>query len=455
MNRTLSVFAKFAHGQLAGADHAFGAVSSDSRTLAGGDLFVALSGPNFDGHDYVAAAAARGAVGAVVARRLPVDVAQIIVDDPLGALQRAAACWRAGHDIPVVGVAGSNGKTTTKELVASILAERGPCLATKGNLNNHIGVPLTLMRLAPEHRAAVIEIGANVRGDVASLVPWVSPTVGLVTNAGAEHLEGFIDLDGVAAGEGELFEGLPVGAVAIINADDPYASYWRGLAAGARVYTFGMDPSADFHASDVRSSLDADGFRQDFTLVGPSGSADVVLHLGGAHNVMNALCAAAAAFGAGATLEQIRAGLATVRPVKGRLQLKAGTGGAQLIDDSYNANPSSLEAGLGLLSTLPGDKWLVLGDMGELGEGSTEFHVDAGRRARAAGVTRLFAIGSLTGHAVAAFGVGAEWFASAEELCAGVRPLLHPGVTVFIKGSRLNRLERVVDVLQAAPVVAP
>ena len=454
MNRTLSEFARLAAGTLVGADRGFGAVVSDSRTIAVGELFVALSGPNFDGHDFVAAAAARGAAGAVVARRIEVDLPQVVVDAPLAALQRAAALWRAGFHIPVVGVAGSNGKTTTKELVAAILGERGPCLATKGNLNNHIGVPLTLMRLAPDHQTAVIEMGANVRGDIASLMPWVRPTVALVTNAGAEHLEGFIDLDGVAAGEGETYEGLSGDATAIINADDPYAAYWRSRAATTHVVTFGLLAGSDFRAVDVRASASADGFRQDFALTCPAGEIDVTLHLGGAHNVMNALGAAAAAFAAGATLEQIRAGLGRATPVKGRLQLKQGHAGALLIDDSYNANPSSVEAGFALLKTLAGDKWLVLGDMGELGEDTVEFHIEAGLRAREAGITRLFAIGKLTVSSVTAFGNGAAWFASAEDLSAHVRPLLRPDLTVLIKGSRVNRLERVVEALAVQPGAA-
>ncbi len=453
MNRTLAEFALLAGGRLMGDDCAFAAVVSDSRTIERGELFVALSGPNFDGHDFVEAAAERGAVGAVVARRLDIEIPQVVVDDPLAALQRAAARWRAAFDIPVVGVAGSNGKTTTKELIAAILGERGPCLATKGNLNNHIGVPLTLMRLAADHRTAVIEMGANVRGDIAGLMPWVRPTVGVVTNAGAEHLEGFIDIEGVAAGEGETFEGLSATATAVINADDDYAAYWRGVVATPNVLTFGTDPAADFRADNLVASVANGAFRQDFTLLSPAGETQVTLHLGGSHNVMNALCAAAAAYAAGATLEQIRVGLGNARAVKGRLQLKQAFGGAMLIDDSYNANPSSVEAGFALLATLPGEKWLVLGDMGELGEGTTEFHVEAGQRARNAGVTRLFAIGKLTVSAVAAFGDGAEWFTTAEDLSNHVRPLLRQGLTVLIKGSRVNRLERVVEAL-AAPSAA-
>lgn len=453
MKRTLACFADIAQGVLHGADRSFGEVASDTRKLSGGELFVALSGPNFDGHDFVAAAAGCGAVGAVVSRASPAVVSQIIVDDPLRALQRAAARWRAGHVLAVVGVAGSNGKTTTKEMVAGILSQCGPCLSTRGNLNNHIGVPLTLMRLAPEHRTAVIEMGANARGDLRQLSPWVRPDVALVTNAGAEHLEGFIDLDGVAAGEGELFEALGPEGTAVVNADDAYAGYWSRVSSGGRLVTFGHSAQADFRAREVRARITPEGFRQEFTLLTPAGSCEVSLALGGAHNVLNALGAAAAACAAGATLAHVRAGLAVVRPVAGRLEPKRALGGAWLLDDSYNANPSSLKAACDVMAGVDGEKWLVLGDMGELGAGTVDFHTEAGDLARAAGFSRLYAIGGLARHAVASFGVGAEWFESAQALAARVAPLMRPGLSVLVKGSRVNRLERVVDALARPPVV--
>ncbi len=454
MSRVLSEFSRLAGGELRGVDRSFASVSSDSRTLTPGDLFVALSGPNFDGHHFVAAAAAAGAVAAVVSHVVEAPIAQVLVDDPLAALQRVAAQWRARHPIPVVGVAGSNGKTTTKELIAAILAVRGPSLATRGNLNNHIGVPLTLMRLGNEHRSAVIEMGANACGDIAALVPWVAPTVGVVTNAGAEHLEGFVNLDGVAAGEGELFEGLPAVGTAVINADDEYANYWRSRTASERVLSFGLTQPADFTAQNLQTTLGEEGFQSHFTLVCPAGSQSISLALGGTHNVHNALAAAAAAFAAGASLPEIRQGLAAVRPVKGRLQPKRAVNGARLIDDSYNANPSSVLAGFAVLSTLPGERWLVLGDMGELGANEVEFHRQVALQARQAGIARLYAIGSLTVHTVEAFGAGAQWFNSAPELAAAVSGDLHSDVTVLIKGSRLNRLERVVDALLLPVAVA-
>jgi UDP-N-acetylmuramoyl-tripeptide--D-alanyl-D-alanine ligase len=450
MKRSLAHFAGAMTGRLVGADAAFTAVSTDTRTLAAGELFVALAGPNFDGHEFVATAAARGAAGAVVARRLPVDLPQIVVGDTLSALQRAAESWRAQFHIPVVAVAGSNGKTTTKELIATVLAAQGPCLATRGTLNNHIGVPLTLLGLEPRHATAVIEIGANNPGEVAALTRLVRPTVGIVTNAGAEHLAGFGDIDGVARAEGELFAGLEAGSTALVNADDAYANLWLGMSRAERCLSFGFAPGADFRAVGALRLRGAGDVQQEFELVCPAGHATVRLALVGRHNVVNALGAAAAAHAAGAPLAAIAAGLARMRPVKGRLQPLAALNGARLVDDSYNANPSSLTAGLDALLGFGGERWLVLGDMNELGTHSRDAHLTAGREARERGVSRLFAVGAQTTEAVGAFGAGAEWFADVESLAARVAGLLGPGVTVLVKGSRSNRLERVVDALRAA-----
>jgi UDP-N-acetylmuramoyl-tripeptide--D-alanyl-D-alanine ligase len=454
VRRTLKHFEAAMRGTLHGADAEFTAVATDSRTLQAGELFVALQGPSFDGHAFVADVAARGAVGAVVSRRVDVALPQIVVPDTLKALQQAARVWRDQFAIPVVAVAGSNGKTTTKELIAQILQGQGPCHATRGNLNNHIGVPLTLLALDSRHATAVVEVGANHPGEVAALMPLVRPTVGIVTNAGAEHLEGFGDLDGVARAEGEAFAGLEPGAVAVINGDDAYAPLWREMNAAHRAVTFGLGADLDYRGEHVHARIDGGEFVQEFDLVAPVGRVGLRLALAGRHNVVNALGAAAAAAAAGASLEQIAAGLARAKAVKGRLQLKAGAGGAWLIDDSYNANPSSLRAAVDVLAQLDGERWLVLGDMGELGRHALDAHVEAGRHARAAGVARVCAVGSLTPHAVESFGVGAQWFPDVHALAGHVRPQLRAGVTVLVKGSRSNRLERVVDALLAAPARA-
>jgi UDP-N-acetylmuramoyl-tripeptide--D-alanyl-D-alanine ligase len=347
----------------------------------------------------------------------------------------------------VVGVAGSNGKTTAKEMTAAILSRVGPCMATHGNLNNHIGVPVTLMRLEASHRSAVVEMGANAIGDVAALMRIAQPTVGLITNAGAEHLEGFGNLDGVAKGEGETVSCLRAAATAIINADDAYAGYWRGISSAKSIVTFGVHAHADFMAKNIFQGIERGEFATRFTLISPLGERAVMLKAGGAHNIGNALAAAAAASAAGASLEDIALGLADFRPVAGRLQLKAGTRGSWIIDDSYNANPSSVRAALELLRSLTGATWLVLGDMAELGESSQDSHTYIGSYARDCGIKRLFAMGPLSSRAVETFGSGGEWFADAESLTRRLQAELTPGVTVLIKGSRINRLERVVQAL--------
>jgi UDP-N-acetylmuramoyl-tripeptide--D-alanyl-D-alanine ligase len=439
--------ARIAGGTLVGRNSPFDSVSTDSRTLSRGALFVALKGPSFDGHNFIATAMQRGAAAALVDHQLPVSIPQVVVDDPLRALSDFAREWRRQFAIPVVGVTGSNGKTTTKEMIGKILVERGECLVTQGNLNNHIGVPLTLLRLRPVHFAAVIEMGANHQGEIAALSAIAEPTVGIVTNAGSAHLEGFGGLEGVARGKGEMFAGLKTTGTAVINADDRFANFWRTLAGTRRVLTFGLSGSADFRAKNIQAIVDDTGFRSEFILVSPVGASECSLALAGAHNLRNALGAAAAAYGAGATLEEIVAGLRSVHAVSGRLNFLPALHGANVLDDSYNANPSSLRAGIDALTTLPGDHWLVLGDMLELGEGDNALHAEMGSYARDSGVKQLFAVGSRARFAAEAFGPAAEWFPDVEALITRVQALLRPNVTILIKGSRANRLERVAAAL--------
>jgi len=450
VRRTLAEFARACGGELAGADRVFSGVSTDTRTLKAGELFVALRGPRFNANDFVAAAETAGAAGAVVDQRVDRALSQIVVGDTQAALTQGAAAWRAQFSIPLVGVAGSNGKTTVKEMIAAILERRGSTLATRGNLNNHIGVPLTLYRLESTHRQAVVEIGANRAGEVASLVQLARPTVGLITNAGAEHLEGFGSLEGVARAEGEMVEGLAPSATAVINADDNFAALWRGMTR-ARVSTFGMTQPADFSAHDLHASIDTNGFVTHYRLKAPQGSMPIELHLAGQHNVLNSLCAACAACAAGATLDDVRAGLATMRPVPGRLQFKTAPSGAWIVDDSYNANPSSMKAGIEVLAAVDARRWLVMGDMGELGDYAVESHGDIGRFARNHRIDRLFATGKLSALAVEAFGSGGEWFADTEALARAVNAELTREVCVLVKGSRSNRLERVVEALVGRP----
>ena len=447
MKRTLADFAKECSGTLRGADQSFSGVSSDTRTLKPGELFVALRGPRFDANQFVSAAQSAGAAGAVVDSPQELAISQIVVRDTQAALEQLGHGWRNQFAIPVIGVAGSNGKTTTKEMTATILAQAGSCLATRGTLNNHIGVPLTLLRLQATNKFAVIEMGANHPGEVAALVRIARPTVGLITNAGAEHLEGFGSLEGVARAEGEMVEGLAGTATAVINADDEFASLWRQMTP-ARIVSFGVEKSADFAATDIRTSIGAEGFVTHFVLESPLGpGTPVELHMGGRHNVANALAAAAAASAAGATLHHVVAGLAAVRAVPGRLQFKRAARGAWLIDDSYNANPSSVRAGIEVLASLEGHKWLVLGDMAELGEYAQSSHREIGELARKCGIERLYATGELAALAVESFGPGAQWFADATALAHALEEAAAADVRMLIKGSRVNRLERVVEAL--------
>ena len=454
MNRSLSQFCADVGGQLLGADAQWSGVCIDSRKLQPGDLFIALRGEHVDGHDYVAAAAATGAAGALVERPLPAcAMPQVVVANAEQALQQAAVAHRLRFSGPVVAVAGSNGKTTTKEMVRSILARRWQVLATRGNLNNHLGVPLTLLSLDATHEAAVIEVGANHPGEVAFLTTLVRPQVGLVTNAGAEHLEGFGSLEGVARAEGELFAGLASSATAIINADDEFAVLWEELRGKAGRLDFGFAATAGVRIVDWDAG--ANGV-QTFRLVTPMGEVSVRLPLLGRHNAVNAAGAAAAALAAGASLEDVAAGLAAVEAVPGRLVMRTAIGGARLIDDTYNANPSSVAVGLDLLASYGGDRWLVLGEMGELGEHTAAAHTAAGELARAAGVSRLFALGAPTKLSAVAFGVGAECYASGEALSQSLATALRAHgapqeVTVYVKGSRMNRLEKVVAAVLAGP----
>ena len=419
-------------------------------------LFVALAGERFDGNAFIAAAAARKAAGALVSRPVDGVLPQVVVADTQAALTALAADWRARSDALVLGVGGSNGKTTTKELLAAILAGAGPTLATRGNLNNHIGVPLTLLRLEPTHRHAVVEMGANHPGEIAALAALAQPAIALVTNAGDEHLEGFGDLAGVARAEGELFAALDARGTAVINADDRFAQLWRTLVPrGARILRFGIEADADVRAETIAGRIESGAFVTVFTLTIGDESARVRLPLAGRHNVSNALGAAAAAHAAGVTLPVIVAGLERMRPVSGRLQLKPGLRGSWLIDDSYNANPSSVRAGIDVLAGLSGEHWLVLGEMAELGDETVPSHSGIGDYARRAGITRLFAMGAAARFAADAFGARASWYADAADLADALAASLEPGVTVRVKGSRVNRLERVVERLVAPLPATP
>ena len=442
----LSTLARLLGGELAGSDAAFSRVATDTRSLQPGDLYVALQGERFDGHSFVEAAAAAGAAGALVSRRVGSALPQVVVGDTLKALQDYAADWRRRFDIPVVAVTGSNGKTTTKQLLAAIFAARGPVLATRGNLNNHIGVPLTLLSLRPEHRTAVIEMGANHPGEIALLASLARPDVGVVTQAGDAHLEGFGSREGVARAKGELFAALS-GGVAVINADDRYAPLWLDLARHASVLRFGFGEDADVRALQVHPEPPETPVAMQFELRAPNGRRSVRLPLPGKHMVANALAAAACGVALGLDVQQIADGLASVDAPSGRLSWKTTPQGARLLDDSYNANPSSLKAGLELLAGMAGRRWAVLGGMAELGPESVQLHADAGRIARDLGIDRLITLGPMARYAAEAFGPGAEAYDEVEELAEAARKQLDAQTVVLVKGSRSARMERVVAAL--------
>ncbi|MEJ2384804.1 MAG: UDP-N-acetylmuramoyl-tripeptide--D-alanyl-D-alanine ligase [Xanthomonadales bacterium] len=413
-------------------------IVADSRKAGEGALFAALPGERVDGHDFAAAAVEAGAAALLVARRLDLEVPQLVVDNVLEALGRIGRLVRERLDPVVVGITGSNGKTTVKEMVASILRLEGPVLATEGNYNNELGLPLTLFRLQPKHRYAVLEMGASKLHDIAYLAGIGRPDVGLVNNIAPAHLEGFGSIEGVARTKGEMFGALPADGCAVMNADEPWGALWREQNGADRVLTFGTAPDAD-----VRVEATADGCR----LITAAGACDVALPLPGSHNHMNAAAATAVALALDIDMDIIRRGLEKVVPVPGRLNLLHTTAGWTVIDDSYNANPASLYSALQVLASLAGERWLVLGDMKELGAGSRKMHREVGENAAVMGVRRLFAIGDMAADAVDAFGPGGSHFADKQELAAALRREIHSGVNCLVKGSRSMGMEDVVEAL--------
>ena len=423
----------------------FHGVCTDSRNLQAGSLFVALQGPNFDGHDYVEKAREQGAAAAAVSQALDTALPLIEVADTRLALGQLAAWWRTQFALPVVAITGSNGKTTVRAMTAAILSQAGRTLSTHGNLNNDIGVPLTLFRLDAADRFAVVEMGANHAGEIDYLSGIIQPTIAVVTNAGPAHLEGFGDLQGVARAKGEVFDRLGADGIAVINADDGFADYWRGCAGQRQVLSFGLERPADVSAH-WEGGVDGSQVQ----LVTPQGEVTFHLSLPGRHNVMNALAASTAALATGAGLDAISAGMESLAPVTGRLNKQRLPDGVTLIDDTYNANPGSLQAALDVLARASGETWLVLGDMGELGADAQALHRTAGEQARSSGVDRLFTLGSLAQAAAAAFGSRAEHFESPEALLAALQQAHHTDLHILVKGSRGMRMERIIEALGAA-----
>lgn len=443
----LSQAAQVLGARMIGADVEFRAVSSDSRAIGKGDLFVALQGANFDGSLFVAMAAESGAVAAMVNaasyRGTQAPCSLLLVEDTRLAMGQLAAWWRKQFSMPVVGVTGSNGKTTVKEMLAAVLrAAAGnddAVLATQGNLNNDIGMPLTLLKLRKQHRYAVIEMGMNHPGEIDYLTHLACPDVAVITNASGAHLAGLGSVQGVAKAKGEIFAGLALAGVAVINADDEYAPLWRALAGSHRIVEFGLEQRPNVHAQ-----WKPQNFGAQVEVHTPNGAFATNLQVPGVHNVRNALAATAAAIALNVPLAAIAAGLARFAGVAGRLQRKTALRGATLIDDTYNANPASLHAALKVLVQAAGKKVLVLGDMGELGADAAQMHAEIGTEARHLGVDCLFALGELSSYAVQEFGAGARHFQRIEDLYAALDQELTENSTVLVKGSRFMKMERVV-----------
>ena len=447
MMRRLSDVAAATGGKLIGTDREFGRVNQDSRKLAKGELFIAIKGANFDGHEFVASAEKLGAAGAMVQRQMPGNLPQVLVQDTRKALGLYGSHWRKQFKLPLVGVTGSSGKTTLKEMVASILKQSGATLATRGNLNNDIGMPLTLLELDASCRYAVIEMGTNHPGEIGYLAGLAAPTVSVITNAGPAHLEFLKDIAGVAKEKGAIYTHLAADGVAVINADDTYAGLWHEMAGKRSQRSFGFKPSADFHPRPDSLQKTASGSWR-FKLVSPLGEADLSVSLPGRHNVANALAAAAAATAAGATLAEVREGLAQAPVTAGRLIIVEAKGGARLIDDTYNANPLSVTAAAEFAAGF-GTAWAALGDMGELGLSAERLHAETGAKLRAAGIGRLYGLGPMSRHTVEAFGPDARWFPDVDALVRALRAELTPEVTLLVKGSRSMRMERVVEALRS------
>ncbi|MDQ3028336.1 MAG: UDP-N-acetylmuramoyl-tripeptide--D-alanyl-D-alanine ligase [Pseudomonadota bacterium] len=440
----LNEAARAMEGRMHGAPASFSGVTTDSRKVSAGDLFVALRGERFDGNEYVAEALARGAVAAVTSRVVEAagPVPQVVVADTRIALGRLAAHWRTRFALPLVALTGSNGKTTVKEMLASILGahcgERSMVLATEGNLNNDIGMPLTLLRLREVHRYAVIEMGMNHAGEIDYLARIAQPSVALVNNAQRAHVGTLGSVEAIARAKGEIYAGLKASGIAVVNADDAFAGYWAALNSARRTVTFGLGEGAQ-----VRATVDGPEVR----FVTPADAFAVRLQVAGEHNVRNALAACAAAHALEIPPHAIQDGLNHFGGVPGRLQRRPGRSGSVVIDDSYNANPESMRAAIGVLAAEPGRRVFVMGDMGELGPGTGAMHGEVGAFAKAAGIDALLALGSASAAAVEAFGAGARHFDDAARLIEEAGHEAARGATLLVKGSRFMQMERVADAL--------
>lgn len=442
----LSTIAKVLGGKLLGDDVEIQSVGSDSRTIVNNQLFVAIKGENFDGNQFAEAAIQQGAAAVLVSDAQTQARPAIVVDDTRLALGQLAKFWRNQFELPVIAITGSNGKTTTKEMLTAILSattkDATKVHATMGNLNNDIGMPLTLLKLRKEHAYAVIEMGMNHLGEIDYLSRIAQPTVALIINAGTAHIGELGSRDNIAKAKAEIFNGLSNNGVAVLNADDAFFGFWKALTIGKKVLTFGLNKAADVTASYA----EIDGLSH-VQLTTPSGSVQFKLNVLGKHNIANALAASAAAVALGVSNQDIANGLQNMQAVHSRLQRKAGLNGALLIDDTYNANPDSMKAAIDVLSATNTKTVFVMGDMGELGADAAKMHAEIGAYAKQKGIANLLAFGALSAHAATAFGEGAQHFSELKDLVSNAKSLMQKNVTVLVKGSRFMKMERVVEQL--------
>ncbi len=442
---SLSLIAASLDGELLSNDATFSSVSTDSRSLQANSLYVALKGERFDGHDFVAQAQDAGASGAVVSKKIHTTLPLLLVEDTHAALAKIGQINRNNSAATVAALTGSQGKTTVKEMAGAILSLTGSTLITEKNLNNTIGVPLTLLRLNDE-KFAVIEMGANGRGEIDFSARAASPDVVLITKASAAHIEGFGSLQGIVDAKGEIIDHVRQGGVVILNADDPNVEQWKARASGKRCVFFGLDQSSG--AEYCASAIDiAKNGQVNFTLNTPKGSMPVSLKLFGKHNIMNALAASALALEAGASLNDVSKGLAKLEPIKGRLKQLVGLRGSMILDDTYNASPDSFFSAIDVLMTFPGEKIVVAGDMKELGEESIESHKAVGSYAKKAGVSSLWATGEMSKLTVTSFGAEGAYFESQSELVDACKDIADSRIVFLIKGSRGAQMDVVVNQL--------
>ncbi|MBD3586114.1 UDP-N-acetylmuramoyl-tripeptide--D-alanyl-D-alanine ligase [Salinimonas sp. HHU 13199] len=452
--RTLSWIAEKVQGRLQGDDREVGGVSTDTRTLAAGDLFIALTGPNFNGHRFLQQAIEKGASAVIASEPVDVSVPVIYVEDTRLALGALGSAVKQEVNVKTVAITGSSGKTTVKEMTSAILSRRGNVLATAGNFNNDIGVPLTLLRLEENHDFAVMELGANHLGEIAYTTDLVKPDVATVVNAAASHLEGFGSLLGVARAKSEIFKGLDNSGVALVNADSQFSEFWLGKLKHQKTLTFSPDQKndADYTAEDI--SLGLNGCAE-FQMVTPQGRVSIQLTVPGLHNVGNALVAAALSLHVGASLDDVRDGLREMSQVKGRLNVKQLSGQVRLLDDTYNANVASVNAAIDTLASFSGMKVLVLGDMAELGEKARYYHEQVGEYARQKGIDHLYSLGVLSQHASSVYQELGQHFTDVQPLVASLENICaseQRDISILVKGSRSSKMENVVEAIEVSPL---